>query len=212
MLDDRPSRRELVVIGASAGGVETLKRVAGGLPADLKATICVVLHIAPDSPSALAPILDRAGPLPCRPAADGQELEHGQILVAPPNRHLIVDAGCAKLTEEPPDHFHRPSVDVLFCSAALAFGSAVLGVVLSGNGHDGTAGLSAISEAGGAAIIQDPVEALFAGMPASALASVKPDAVVRSDQIARTIAAIVSGTQRGMPSSETDLESGAPVT
>jgi two-component system chemotaxis response regulator CheB len=216
MIDDRPPRRELVVIGASAGGVETLKRIAAGLPADLKATICVVLHLSPDSPSALAPILDRAGPLPCRAAADGQELQHAQILVAPPDRHLIVDARCARLTHEPPDHFHRPSVDVLFCSAAQAHGSRVLGVVLTGNGDDGTAGLSAIRAAGGAAIIQDPDEALFASMPARALASVEPDAVVASSEIASAIAAIVCGSKfpdrRGGLSTPTDRESGAPVT
>jgi two-component system chemotaxis response regulator CheB len=195
MLDDCPPRRELVVIGASAGGVETLKRVVAGLPADLAAAICVVLHISPESPSALAPILDRAGPLPCRAATDGQELQHGHVLVAPPDKHLVVDDRRAKLTDGPRERGHRPAVDTLFCSAAQALGSAVIGVVLSGNRDDGAAGLSAIKATGGAAIVQDPAEALFPGMPASALARVAADAVAPSSMIARIITAMVNGGQ-----------------
>ncbi len=111
MNDELVQGRDLVVIGASAGGLEVLRRVVSELPGDLNASVCVVLHIAPGSPSALAPILDRAGPLPCRPAADGDPLRPGQILVAPPDRHLIVECGSVELTLGPQENGHRPAVN-----------------------------------------------------------------------------------------------------
>jgi two-component system chemotaxis response regulator CheB len=183
----------LVVIGASAGGVETLRRVAQGLPDDLAATVCVVLHISPASPSALAAILGRAGALPCRTAVDGEELRPGEILVAPPDRHLALAAGRVSVTAGPADHHHRPSVDVLFRSAAEYRGGPVTGVVLTGTQDDGAAGLAAIKAAGGTTIVQDPQDALYPGMPASAIAAVEVDTVVPCDQVADAIARAVNG-------------------
>jgi two-component system chemotaxis response regulator CheB len=185
------SGRDLVVIGASAGGVETLKRVVAGLPADLAATVCVVLHIAPSSPSALAKILARSGPLSCHQATDGEELRPGEILVAPPDRHLEIEDNHARLTIGPRENGHRPAVDTLFRSAAHARDGRVIGVVLSGTRDDGAAGLATIKASGGATIVQDPDDALYSGMPASALAHVSVDAVVPSKQIAAMIAAMV---------------------
>lgn len=186
------ARRDLVVVGSSAGGVDTLKRIVAGLPPDLAATVCVVMHIAPTSPSALARILARSGPLACRQAADGDELKPGQILVAPPDRHLIIEDNHVRLTVGPRENGHRPAVDTLFRSAAAAGDGRVVGVVLSGNQDDGTAGLAAIKARGGAAIVQDPEEALYPGMPASAVANVVVDTVVPSEEIASAIAAMVN--------------------
>ncbi len=185
--------RDLVVIGASAGGLEALRRVVSALPGDLEASVCVVLHIAPGSPSALAPILDRAGPLPCRPAADGDPLRPGQILVAPPDHHLVVEDGRVKLTLGPRENGHRPAVNPLFRSAARARGPRVIGVVLSGTQDDGAAGLAVIKSCGGGTIVQDPSEAMYAGMPASAIAQVAVDAVAPLSLIAGTIASMVGG-------------------
>lgn len=196
--------RDLVVIGASAGGVETLKRVVTGFPPDLDAVVCIVLHIAPDSPSLLARILSRAGPLPCRPAADGEELRPGEILVAPPDRHLTVEDGRVRLTVGPRENGHRPAVDVLFRSAATARDGGVIAVVLSGTRGDGTAGLAAVRSRGGAAIVQDPGEALYPGMPEAALAHVAVDAVVPSGQVADTIVAMVKGEDPPVEISTTD--------
>jgi two-component system chemotaxis response regulator CheB len=185
--------RDLVVIGASAGGLEVLRRVVSELPGGLNASVCVVLHIAPGSPSALAPILDRAGPLPCRQAADGDPLRPGQLLVAPPDRHLVVEDGRVRLTLGPRENGHRPAVNQLFRSAARAGGRRVIGVVLSGTQDDGAAGLALIKACGGATIVQDPRGAMYAGMPANALAQVMVDAVAPLPLIARTIASMVNG-------------------
>jgi two-component system, chemotaxis family, protein-glutamate methylesterase/glutaminase len=193
MVDEHQPRHDLVVIGASAGGVQTLRRVVGDLPADLPAAVCVVLHISPGSPSALAPILQRAGRLPCRAAADGDELEAGQVLVAPPDRHLVVQEGRVRLTLGPRENGHRPSVDALFRSAAEARGGRVIGVVLSGTRDDGAAGLAVIKAHGGGTIVQDPEDALYPGMPASALVRVSVDVVAPSSLIASAISAMVDG-------------------
>ena len=184
-----------MVIGASAGGVEVLKQVVGDLPDDLPAAVCVVLHITPSSPSVLAEILARAGRLPCRFAGDGAPLRAGEILVAPPDRHLVVEDGVVRLTIGPRENGHRPAVDVLFRTAAQARDSRVVGVILSGTRDDGAAGLAVIKAAGGAAVVQSPDDAMFPGMPASALASSAVDEVVPSDRIGKTIAAIVKGEQ-----------------
>jgi len=212
----RRDHHDLVVIGASAGGVETLKRVVAALPADIDAAICIVLHIAPDSPSLLARILSRAGPLPCRTAEDGDPLRHGEILVAPPDRHIVVEDDRVHVTTGPRENGHRPAVDALFRTAAVAKKGRVIGVVLSGTRGDGAAGLASVKAHGGAAIVQDPGEALYPGMPANALAHVAVDAVVPSELIADTIAAMVRGEDppRDAKSSHPELDpsSGEPLT
>jgi two-component system chemotaxis response regulator CheB len=192
-------RRDLVVIGASAGSVEVLTRMARDLPADLSAAMCIVLHVAPGTPSMLVQILSRAGKLPSRPARDGEHLRQGQILVAPPDHHLAVEDSCIRLTVGPRENGHRPAFDVLFRSAARAFDGRMIGVVLSGARDDGAGRLAQSKANGGAMIVQDPAEAMYSAMPASAIALVSVDAIVPSALVAGAIVAMVMGADPRPP-------------
>ncbi len=163
------SKLDVVAIGASAGGVEALKDVVSGLPPDLPSAILVVLHVPAEAPSVLARILAREATLPTAEAVDGEQLQPGTIRVAMPNRHLLVDGNRIALSEGPTENGHRPAVNALFRSVALAFGPRATGVVLSGVLDDGTLGLAAIRSRGGTTIAQVPGEALFPAMPLSAI-------------------------------------------
>lgn len=159
----------VIVVGASAGGVEALRAVVAGLPPDLPAPVVVVLHIPPGSPSALPGILDRAGPLPAVAAEHLGALQDGVVHVAPADHHVLVADGSLRLSGGPAENGHRPAIDPLFRSAALAYGPRAIGVVLSGTRDDGTAGLAAIAARGGRALVQDPQDAGYASMPEHAL-------------------------------------------
>ncbi len=175
--------RDIIVIGASAGGVEALSQIVRGLPADLPAAIFVVLHVSPHSTSVLPTILNRRGPLPAAHPSDGERIENGRIYVAPPDLHLLVKRGYIRLAHGPKENRHRPAVDPLFRTAARAYGSRVVGVVLSGTLDDGTAGLLTVKSRNGMAIVQDPEEALYDGMPRSAIENVKVDFVLSLSEI-----------------------------
>lgn len=181
---DPVSGRDIIVLGASTGGVEALSQIAAGLPEDLPAAVFAVLHIPPSVPSHLPYILSRVGPLKSLHPANGQRIEQGQIYVAPPGQHLLVERGHIHLTLGPRENHHRPAVDPLFRSAARSYGPRVIGGVLSGALNDGTAGLLAIKRRGGATLVQDPEEAVAPGMPASALEYVQVDHCVPLQQIA----------------------------
>jgi two-component system chemotaxis response regulator CheB len=173
-------KRDVVVIGGSAGSVGALQAFVGGLPADLGAAVLVVVHRPPDTPSALARILDRSGPLPARSAEHGEPLKTGAIYVASPDYHLLIHDTAISLRRSPRQNRVRPAVDALFRSAARWCGSRTMGVVLSGALDDGAAGLAAIHARGGVAVIQDAADALFDGMPRAALTAVAGDAIVGS--------------------------------
>lgn len=178
-----PFRRDLVVVGASAGGVEALRRVMSALPPDFPGAVLVTMHLHAEAGSALARILDRAGPLPARTALHGVPIEPGTVHVAPPDRHLLTEDGFLVLSRGPTENGHRPAINATFRSAALTGGPKVIGVVLSGVLDDGAAGLRAIVDQGGVAVVQDPADALYTGMPESALSLVDTEHVVRAADV-----------------------------
>lgn len=166
---------DIIVIGASAGGVEALVTLVRQFPEDLPASIFIVLHIPAQSPSLMPGILTRSGLLVATHPDDGEEIKHGHIYVAPPDQHLLIERGHIRLVHGPKENRHRPAIDPLFRSAAYIYGPRVVGVVLTGSLDDGTAGLWSIKERGGIAIVQDPDEALYPSMPRSAMAHVQVD-------------------------------------
>jgi len=161
--------RDIVVIGASAGGVEALQRLCAGLPADFPAAVFVTQHISPSARSVLPLLLDRAGPLPARSPRDGDPIKRGTIYVAAPDYHMLLREGTVLMRRGPNENRTRPAVNALFRSAALAYGGRVIGVVLTGLLDDGTEGLIAITAAGGTSVVQDPDEAAWPSMPRNAL-------------------------------------------
>lgn len=184
--------RDLVVIGASAGGVEALRDVAAGLPSDLPAAVLAVLHLPAGGTSALAEILDRAGRMPATTARHGEALEHGRLYVGPPDHHLLVQDDWVALSRGPTENGHRPAINALFRSAALGHGARVIGVVLSGVLDDGAAGLGAIKSRGGLAIVQDPEDAAYRGMPDSALRAVQPDHLLPAPAVGELLSELVA--------------------
>lgn len=168
-------KHKMVVIGASAGGLEGIKALIAALPKDFPAVLLVVLHIPSDSVSALPQILSRAGPLPARQPEDGETMKPGQIYVARPDHHLIVEGETIGVKKSPRENRFRPSIDVLFRSAAYHHNHRVAGVILSGALEDGVSGLWTIKHLGGTTLVQHPDEAAFDSMPLSALQQVEID-------------------------------------
>jgi two-component system, chemotaxis family, protein-glutamate methylesterase/glutaminase len=179
--------RDVVVIGASAGGVAALRTIVSQLPLDFQATVLVVLHIGAHR-SQLANVLRRAGVLPVDVAIDGAVPRPGHVHVAPSDHHLLLHDGRLRLTRGPREHHTRPAIDPLFRSAALSAGPRVIGVLLSGCNEDGTPGLQAIKSCGGLAIVQDPADADEPAMPASALRSLAVDHTLPASDIAPALA------------------------
>ena len=166
---------QIVVMGASGGGIETLRTLLHALPANFPLPICIVVHSAPEAPGLLAEILNRVGPLKVSHGRNHERLVGGHVYVAPPDCHLLVEPGRLRVTKGPRENRFRPAIDPLFRSAAQVYGPGAIGAVLTGSLDDGTAGLWAIKQLGGTAIVQDPADAECPDMPASALRHVEVD-------------------------------------
>jgi len=166
---------DIIVIGTSAGGLKALGAILGLLPADLDAVIFIVQHLAADQPSILPQILTNVSSFPASHPSDGELIQTGRIYVAPPDRHLLVNQGSMRVVRGPQENRFRPAIDALFRSAARAYGTRTVGVILTGYLDDGTVGLQAIKKRGGVAIVQDPKEAEYPSMVKSALRYVKVD-------------------------------------
>ena len=187
------------MLGASAGGVESLKDVVSELPADFPAAICVVLHVPAFQPSNLPHILTNCGRLPAAHPADGTKLEAGHIYVAPPDHHLLVDGDRLAVKKGPKENRFRPSIDALFRSVAYHYGPRAIAVVLSGALDDGTSGLWSVKRLGGVAIIQEPSDARFESMPKSALEYVVPDHQLRAREIGPLLTRLVQEKHASAP-------------
>lgn len=167
--------RDIIVIGASAGGLDAIATLLAQIPADIAAAFLVAVHVPAEGRSAHVRILGRSTPLLVREARDGDRIERGNVYVAPNDRHLIVAPGGVRVARGPKENRSRPAIDPLFRSAADAYGERVTGILLTGYLDDGVAGLAAIHRAGGLTIVQDPGDAEFPDMPSAALARVRVD-------------------------------------
>lgn len=186
------AKPDIIVIGASAGGLEAFRTLISDLPSDLPAAVFIVWHISPDYPSLLPQILERVSALPIAHALHNELIKSGRIYIAPPDRHLLVEPQTVRLSRGPRENRFRPAIDVLFRSAARFYGERVLGVVLSGGLDDGAAGLYAIKQRGGIAVVQDPSDALHDSMPKAALRAVSVDYCVPIAQMAALLVRLVN--------------------
>ncbi|WP_045689159.1 chemotaxis protein CheB [Hymenobacter sp. AT01-02] len=187
----------VIVIGTSAGGMPALVRLVAQLPAGLPAAVLVVQHLAPESSG--LPLIERLNQystIQCKLAKHGEPLREGTLYLAPADRHLLVKEQQVLVTKGPRENNYRPAADALFRSAAVAYGPNVVGVVLTGMLHDGTAGLDFVKRCGGIAVVQDPVDAEFPSMPESALRNVDVDYVLPLDMMGKVLVELV-----GMPTS-----------
>lgn len=187
---------EAIVVGGSAGSIEALAVLLPALPARQRAAVFIALHLPRDRPSLLCDIFQPRCALPLREAQDKEPVEAGTVYFAPPDYHLLVDAGPRlALSVDDPVHFSRPSIDVLFESAADAYAGRLLAILLSGANHDGAQGIAAVQAAGGTTIVQDPESAPMSTMPEAALQLCTPDHVLPPQRIADWLAALPQGAR-----------------
>jgi two-component system, chemotaxis family, protein-glutamate methylesterase/glutaminase len=191
-LRDTMPKRDIIVIGASAGGREALGELCRGLPPNLPASIFVVWHMPSIGTGTLPQMLRRDCIIPAQNAPDGATIENGKIYVAPVDHHLLLEAGQVRITKGPKENRFRPAIDPLFRSAAYTYGPRVIGIVLSGALNDGTSGLWTIKDRHGLAIVQDPADALVSSMPLSALENVDVDYTLPAQKIGALLAELVT--------------------
>jgi len=184
-------RDRIIVIGASLNGIAALTRLVRNLPPDFEAPVLIAQHVSAHAPGVLPQLLSVAGGPPAFHPKDGEPLRAGCVFVAPPDRHMLVERGRIRLSHGPKENFARPAVDPLFRSAAIEYGPLAVGVILTGQLDDGTAGLLAIKDRGGVAIVQDPAEAPAPSMPRSALRHVPVDYRCKLDEISKLLVELV---------------------
>jgi two-component system chemotaxis response regulator CheB len=185
---------DAIVIGASAGGIDALSVLLPALPGDIRTPVFVVLHLPRDQPSLLVEIFQPKCALPIREAEDKEPVEAGTVYFAPPDYHLLVDTGPQlALSADEPVHYSRPSIDVLFESAADCYGARLLGIVLTGANEDGAAGAAAVRRAGGVTLVQQPESAQVPLMPASALKLAAPTHVLTLAAMAKLLPTLAAG-------------------
>jgi len=182
----------IVVIGASLGGIGALQELASGLQRDIPAALFVVQHVGPNK-SSLPDLLERCGPLPVSHAKQRELVRPGRILIAPPDHHMVFVDGATTLTRGPRENWTRPAIDPLFRSAAKAYGSRVIGVILTGSLNDGTAGLKEVRARGGIAVVHEPDEAACPMMPLSALRHAGADFRARLQDIPALLQNLANG-------------------
>jgi two-component system chemotaxis response regulator CheB len=202
-----PPRHDIIVIGGSAGSLDTLRAIAEALPADHAGTVFVVAHVG-RSRSILPDLLSRVGKLTASHPLEEEPIRRRHIYVAPPDRHLLIEDGKVCLSRGPREHFARPAIDPLFRAAARNCGARVIGVVLSGGGGDGAAGLAAIQHAGGLAIVEKPCDAAFPDMPRTAASLREPHFVARAAEIPGLLVRLSAETVSVEPARATE---GAPI-
>jgi two-component system chemotaxis response regulator CheB len=200
-----PARRDRIVIGGSAGSLDTLRAIARHFPADFPGSMFIVAHIG-QSRSTLPDLLRKAGNLSASHPREEEPIRKSHIYVAPPDRHLLIEDGKVCLSRGPREHFTRPAIDPLFRSAASASGPRTIGVVLSGGGSDGAAGLDAIRRSGGVTVVEDPSEAAFPDMPLIAASIGKPDYLAPAAKIPALLLRLSEEVAEG-----TDAIEGAPI-
>ena len=186
-------KHDIIAIGTSAGGVEALQNLVSGLPGNLPAALFVVLHLSPRTRNYLPEILTRAGNLAVIAPQDHTPIQPGRIYVAPPDYHLIIERDHVHVSLGPKEQHQRPSINVTFRSAALAYADRVVGVVLTGDMDDGTSGLWEIKRRGGIAVVQNPEEAVFPSMPLSALRDVEADYIVSLAELSPLLCRLACG-------------------
>lgn len=194
-----PVKHDIIVVGASAGGVEALKVMVRGLAPDLQASVFVTLHTERYGPSILPDILSKESLLPASHGVHGEVIEQGRIYIAPPNHHMLVHNDRIILNKGANANRQRPAIDPLFRSAAKAYGTRVVGVVPTGCLDDGTAGLMAVKRCGGIAIVQNPDEASYPEMPRNVLKYVEVDHVVHLQKLGSLLTLLAKTTADQLP-------------
>jgi two-component system, chemotaxis family, protein-glutamate methylesterase/glutaminase len=200
-----PERYQAVAVGVSAGGLEALRVILGLLPAGFSMPVLIAQHLHPQQDRFFFDVLGQSCLLPVREAEEKEAATPGVVYFAPPNYHLLIELDRTfSLSVDAKVNFSRPSIDVLFETAAEAYGAALIGIILTGASRDGAAGLRRIKESGGLAVVQDPAGAEFALMPSAALEETQVDHVLSLPEIGRLLAAIGGATPAPAPRQESN--------